>query len=637
VAFSPDGAHLAVGFDDALAIDFFDAHTLEPSSHNPDFDGIEGGDVASVAWSDDGRTLFAAGTHPPALAANSRKRILAWDEQGAGAPRVLAGSQTTILSLVSGPNGDLLVAAGDPWLACLKSDGTPRWERAPAQVDFRGQSKSFSVSSDGTVIDFGFAAFGEVAARFDLATLAMDLAPASDSRTSRPMQEGLPLTGCFDTTAPLLGGQKLPLRPFEISRCFAVHPAKDRFVLGADWSLAAYDSTGNRLWCRRVPGAIWAVNISEDGRLVVAACGDGTVRWMRMDNGMELLAFMPLPDRTNWVAWAPEGFYAATPGAHGLLNWHVNRGFDAPAEALPVADIPGSFRPMVLPMILREMETPRALGFAELAEHNRRITMRTKSRIPPGARLHLLAIGISVYNEKYAKRLRLCFASRDANDLASAIVTTQTGLYGEVLAQVLVDDEASKDGILRGFEAIRRVIRLGGGNDLVVVHFSGHGALIDGKLFLLPYEVDARDDVGIKSKAIAVDELRGELLRLTAHGRVLVLLDACHSGATTMDGASLAMDSSSLRTALAATNVTVLTSSSGQEVSYEDPKWQHGAFTKVLLEALRDPSADADNDGLINTTGLAHYVFSRVSSLTDGKQTPGIEVRFETTIFARSL
>ena len=39
------------------------------------------------------------------------------------------------------------------------------------------------------------------------------------------------------------------------------------------------------------------------------------------------LAFLPLADRTNWVAWTPDGFYAATPGAHGVLRWLVNRGW----------------------------------------------------------------------------------------------------------------------------------------------------------------------------------------------------------------------------------------------------------------------------------------------------------------------
>jgi uncharacterized caspase-like protein len=174
----------------------------------------------------------------------------------------------------------------------------------------------------------------------------------------------------------------------------------------------------------------------------------------------------------------------------------------------------------------------------------------------------------------------------------------------------------------------------GAGNDLAVVHFSGHGALVDGKLYLLPYGVDARDDVGIQTSGLAIDELKGELLELAKHGRVLVLLDACHSGATTMNGATLAMDSTALRGALAAANVTVLTSSSGSQVSRENSAWQHGAFTKVLLDAFNDPAADISHNSLISTNGLAAYVTAHVLSLTGGAQTPGMEIRYDTTLFA---
>ena len=47
-------------------------------------------------------------------------------------------------------------------------------------------------------------------------------------------------------------------------------------------------------------------------------------------------------------------------------------------------------------------------------------------------------------------------------------------------------------------------------------------------------------------------------------------------------------------------NVTVLTSSSGSETPFEDAKWEHGAFTKVLLEALDDPAADLNRNRLIS-------------------------------------
>ena len=125
--------------------------------------------------------------------------------------------------------------------------------------------------------------------------------------------------------------------------------------------------------------------------------------------------------------------------------------------------------------------------------------------------------------------------------------------------------------------------------------------------------------------------------KLAEHGRVLVLLDACHSGATTLDGSAQVVDAAELRHELAAANITVLTSSGGREDSLEDDAWQHGAFTRALLDALNDPAADADRIGLINPNALAHYVARHVASLTDGKQTPDMEVRFDTTVFAVGL
>ena len=84
-----------------------------------------------------------------------------------------------------------------------------------------------------------------------------------------------------------------------------------------------------------MPGIVWAVNISGDGRLAVAAYGDGTLRWHRMEDGAELLALFPLPDKENWVAWTPEGVYAASPGARSVLRWHVNHGWDARRRGHP--------------------------------------------------------------------------------------------------------------------------------------------------------------------------------------------------------------------------------------------------------------------------------------------------------------
>ena len=435
-----------------------------------------------------------------------------------------------------------------------------------------------------------------------------------------------------DTTRPTLNGTPLRLDAYEISRSLALHPDGDRFVLGADWSLRAFDAKGNALWRQAVPGIVWAVNVTGDGRLVVAAYGDGTIRWHRMDDGREILAFMPFADRTNWVAWTPEGFYAASPGAHGVLRWHVNQPDWQPAKDYAVADIPGFYRPEAIKLVLQEMETPRAIGLAVIAEQRRKVQLLTNSRVPPGAKLHVLAIGVSHYNEQHGAHLRLKFAQKDAQDVIAALGSTQDGLYVAGSRQYLADEDATRGTILRGLATLRSAMT--SRDDLAVVQFSGHGAMVDGELYLLPQNVDAGDAVTIRDTALPVAELRAELLRIAATGRVLVLLDACYSGGASLAGGAQEVASAVLGQALAAANVTVLTSSSASQTSREDARWQNGAFTKAVLEALGSDDADENKDGLLSATELARYVDRRVRNLTAGGQSPAMEIRFDGTLFA---
>jgi hypothetical protein len=465
-------------------------------------------------------------------------------------------------------------------------------------------------------------------ARFDLGRLAPSPAPPADGRTAPPRQQGLPVADWEDNTRPTLAGAPLPLEPYENSRSLALHPDGRRFVLGTAWSLRAFDAAGAPLWRQDVPSAAWAVNVTGDGRLVVAAYGDGTLRWHRMEDGREILAFMPLADRTNWVAWTPEGVYAASGGGHGVLRWHENQPGWQPAESFPVRDIPGAYRAEAIKLIPREMETARALGIDDLAKLRRQVLLRTRSGIPPGARLHLLAIGVSRYDEAH---LRLKFAQQDAHDVVSALSGTQDALYVAGSRQYLPDEDATRASIRRALETLRQAMT--GQDDLAVVHFSGHGAMVDGELYLLPQDVRAGDAVALKDSALPVATLHAELKRIAERGRVLVLLDACYSGGASADGSAQEVPSNVLSTALAAANVNVLTSSAASQASREDPRWQNGAFTEAVLEAL-GADTDANHDGLISATELAAYVDSRVRNLTNGAQHPAMELRFGGTLFA---
>jgi uncharacterized caspase-like protein len=208
-----------------------------------------------------------------------------------------------------------------------------------------------------------------------------------------------------------------------------------------------------------------------------------------------------------------------------------------------------------------------------------------------------------------------------------------------VLPPVLTDKEANQRGIFRALSAMTANMQTGGGHDVAVLMFSGHGAVIDGKYYLLPHDVDARSSDEIKNSAISVADLRDRLAKLGEGGRVLVLLDACRSGAAMANGANLAVDGGQLKAALAGlANVTVLTSSDSNKPSYESKDWENGAFTKVFLQAL-GKDADTDGNGLISMNELTTYMSKHLPRLTTDKggQSLGMEVRFPGEIFVSGL
>jgi WD40 repeat protein len=472
IAFNPDGASLAVGYSDTSRVDLLDGQSLAPLPA-PDVEGL-GGNLGIVGWSKDGRTLYAGGTY---INWAEGTPILAWSNKVQGKHRALPAAGNTVASIVSLADGRLFVATSDPFLELLEPDGRPRWTRASPNADFRGQDWRLAVSADGTVVDFDFKKFGKSPLRFDLRALKLTGNSPADRQTIPPKQAGLAVERWQSYESPTLDGKPIKLEPREISRAFAIHPDGSRFVLGTEWFLRAFDATGTLIWRRDTPSTIYAVNISGDGRLAIAAYDDGTIRWHRLDDGRELLALYVLADKQNWVAWTPEGFYGATAGAFSVLQWQVNRGFDAAAETVPVNAIPRLRRPDALPFVLQELETARALGIADVNAARNEVQITTGSTKAPGARLHVLAIGISDYGDK-AQNLRLKFAARDAQDVANALINTQEkGLYAEVKPIFRHDSEADKHGIADAFAAMETNMASSTGQDLAVVMFSGHGTM----------------------------------------------------------------------------------------------------------------------------------------------------------------
>ena len=324
--FSPDGRRIAVGYHDTTTVQVLDADTLAEIAR-PATAGVDNGDLSRVAWTADGRWLAAGGRWD----VGGKHPVRLWPVGEWSRYRDLPVSNNTVLDLVPLRDGGLLFAALDPTWGVLDAGGRVVRRQDNVLADLRGRGDELRLSADGRRVRFEYLQWGKDARSFDLAsrTLGEDAPNLAPARTEAP---GLRIENWRDHTDPTLDGRPLALKQYETSRRLAIAPDGQRFALGAEWSLRLFDREGKALWEKPAPEIVWAVNISADGRFVVAGYGDGTIRWHRLSDGRELLAFFPHADRKRWIAWTPEGFFDASPDAEELIGYHLNRGRDREGE-----------------------------------------------------------------------------------------------------------------------------------------------------------------------------------------------------------------------------------------------------------------------------------------------------------------
>jgi WD40 repeat protein len=382
IAFSPDGSELAVGYADTTRVDILDGRSLA-LRHTPGSEGVANGNLSSVAWSADGRSLWAGGQ----WSRNGQRMVRRWPNAGRGAPQDVATLGDSISDLKALPNGGVLVAGGGPAWGVLSASG--QWQplgQAPV-ADLRGSrgNNGYALSADARTVQFGYEEWVQAPHRFNLRQRS--LVPGKDATLSVPQVDGVPSLQVKDwqnTTHPGLNGQPLKLGQYEMSRSLALVPGGQSLVLGADWTLRHFSATGQPLWEKPAPGATWGVNLSADGRLIVAAYGDGTLRWHRVSDGQELLAFFPHADRKRWVLWTPSGYYDASPGGEELIGWHINRGMDAAADFFPASRFRARFnRPDVIDRILDTLDEAQALRDADQASNRRSEATSIAQVLPP--------------------------------------------------------------------------------------------------------------------------------------------------------------------------------------------------------------------------------------------------------------
>lgn len=378
--FSPDGTRIAVGFSDTPTVNVLDARDLS-IDFSPQTAGLEA-NLSKVAWSPQGDFLYATGKSQKIFNGDSRFFIRRWPTSGKGSPRDWPVADDSLLDMRVLPNGQLVFSSAEPSWGLVNAQGKKILFHANASADFRNNRENFSLSTDGARVRFGYKIFGKSSAVFDSQRHTFVI----NNNLSSPVFEApdISITDWEGTKTPKLNNNLIKLDAHETSSALALLPENEGFALGTNWHLRVFGRNGSQRWQQSAPGTVWAVNVSQDGRWVVAAYGDGTIRWHRAADGAEQLAFFPHADKKRWVMWTPSGYYDASPGAEELIGWHVNRGKDHEADFFPASRFRDRFfRPDVLTKVLETQDEAEAVRLANEASGRRTQAVTSIAQVLP--------------------------------------------------------------------------------------------------------------------------------------------------------------------------------------------------------------------------------------------------------------
>jgi WD40 repeat protein len=721
LAFSPDGARLAVGQHRSPKVDVLQVQgNVLAHAYSPDTTGVRGPsgtDLRSVTWSSDGRFLYAGGYYVVKGVYQIRK----WADGGRGAPMDLpVGINLPIFQLLTNRAGGIAYCSRDGSFGLLNDRDEaavlgPRAIPIPA-----GNLGGFLLSPDGSGIQFAYEWLGKSPAIFSVNERRLTDGASylwsgikAGLTWKAPITDGLEVSDWKDSMAPKLNGNPLPLKN-EVVLSLSILPDRSAFLLGtASNLLRLFDPAGKPMWSVNTPGAVWGVN--TNGHIVAAALGDGTIRWYRLSDGKELLSFFAHTDRKRWVLWTPSGYYDASPGGEDFIGWHVNNGKAQAADFFPASRFRSTFyRPDVIDRVLKSLDEKEALRLAN-EESGRKpqaeasvlenlppvisiaspadgaqvsvspTTMRYSARsrepltrlkvlvdgrpvavegidktpkesgelsvpIPsrdcevsviaenrhaasePAAirlrwkgaaareefevkpRLYVLAVGVSMYQDP---EMRLNLAAKDALDFGAVWNDQRGRMYSGVEVRALTDAQATKGNILDGLEWLQRQVTA---KDIAVLFFAGHGINDPtGAFYFLPVDADLEK---LKRTGVSQADITSTVAGIA--GKVLVFMDACHSGNLMgkVKRRGVVVVSSVINELASAENgAVVFSSATGRQYALENVEWGNGAFTKGLVEGLRG-KADFTSTGRITVNMLDLYVSERVKELTKGQQTP---------------
>ena len=225
------------------------------------------------------------------------------------------------------------------------------------------------------------------------------------------------------------------------------------------------------------------------------------------------------------------------------------------------------------------------------------------------------------FSQYHDPSLRLTFPDKDAADFVAAIQTQKGPLYQDVQiynGKALTDTDATKDAIEDGLQWLQE--QAASPNDVAIIYLSGHGYDDpSGNYYFLPCGFDRQR---YKKTGLPGTDIFDTIRAIKA--KVIFFDDSCYAG-----NALGGVDTTGFINALseAKNGAVVFAAATGDEEALEDPKWQNGAFTRAVVEAMDgaaqyDHTRDYDSSGVVDYNMLASYTYDRVKQLTDDRQHP---------------
>jgi TolA-binding protein len=194
-----------------------------------------------------------------------------------------------------------------------------------------------------------------------------------------------------------------------------------------------------------------------------------------------------------------------------------------------------------------------------------------------------LIIGIS----KFANpELNLKYPAKDAQDFYNYL--TQEANFAPDHVALLTDEQATRTNVLSQL-GDKWLPHAANPDDLVVLFLSTHGSPSDmdvgGVNYLVAHDTDIDN---LYATGLPLQDLTRMIKARVHSDRILIVLDACHSGAATPEAKGLVRSGNLDPDAVAqGTGQLVISSSEPSQVSWESKDAQNGVFTKYLIESLR--------------------------------------------------